>query len=166
MLDFALMWLFFHNNPDNKVHGANMGPTWVLSAPDGPHVGPINLAIREWIYVICLILFLGVSSLTPGQSYSHFSRTFQRRHMRVMASEITSDSNICSTACLGIKYYYYYHHHHHLHSNFTEICSLYRIHRITQCCFRTGTWCRRDNKTLCKPKMTEFTEAYMHSSIS
>ena len=32
--------------PDNKVHGANMGPTWVLSAPDGPHVGPINLAIR------------------------------------------------------------------------------------------------------------------------
>ena len=23
-----------------------MGPTWVLSAPDGPHVGPMNLAIR------------------------------------------------------------------------------------------------------------------------
>ena len=22
---------------DSKVHGANMGPTWVLSAPDGPH---------------------------------------------------------------------------------------------------------------------------------
>ena len=32
--------------PDSKVHGANMGPTWVLSAPDGPHVGPMNLAIR------------------------------------------------------------------------------------------------------------------------
>ena len=29
-----------------KVHGANMGPTWVLSSPDGPHVGPMNLAIR------------------------------------------------------------------------------------------------------------------------
>ena len=25
--------------PDSNVHGANMGPTWVLSAPDGPHVG-------------------------------------------------------------------------------------------------------------------------------
>ena len=36
-----------HPNPDSKVHGANMGPTWVLSAPDGPHVGPVNLAIRE-----------------------------------------------------------------------------------------------------------------------
>ena len=31
----------------SKVHGANMGPTWVLSAPDGPHVGPMNLAIRD-----------------------------------------------------------------------------------------------------------------------
>ena len=30
--------------PDSKVHGANMGPTWVLSAPDGPCVGPMNLA--------------------------------------------------------------------------------------------------------------------------
>ena len=28
------------NLPESKVHGANMGPTCVLSAPDGPHVGP------------------------------------------------------------------------------------------------------------------------------
>ena len=33
--------------PDSKVHVANMGPTWVLSAPDGPHVGHMNLAIRD-----------------------------------------------------------------------------------------------------------------------
>ena len=26
---------------DSYVHGANMGPTWVLSFPDGPHVGPM-----------------------------------------------------------------------------------------------------------------------------
>ena len=32
--------------PDSKVHGANMGPTWALSAPVGPNVGPMNLAIR------------------------------------------------------------------------------------------------------------------------
>ena len=25
---------------DSEVHGANMEPTWVLSAPDGPHVWP------------------------------------------------------------------------------------------------------------------------------
>ena len=34
------------NTPDSKVHGDNMGPTWALSAPDGPHVGPMNRAIR------------------------------------------------------------------------------------------------------------------------
>ena len=39
--------------PDSKVHGANMGPTWVLSAPDGPHFGPMRLATRVVIVVIC-----------------------------------------------------------------------------------------------------------------
>ena len=33
-------------SPESKVHGANMGPTWVLSAPEGPHVGRMNLALR------------------------------------------------------------------------------------------------------------------------
>ena len=36
----------------SKVHGANMGPNWVLSAPDGPHVGPMNLAIWVGIPII------------------------------------------------------------------------------------------------------------------
>ena len=41
-------------NPDSKVHGTNMGPTWVLSVPDGPHVDPLNLAIRGgYMYVDC-----------------------------------------------------------------------------------------------------------------
>ena len=35
--------------PDSKVHVINMGPTWVLSAPDGPHVGPMNRAIGDYI---------------------------------------------------------------------------------------------------------------------
>ena len=33
--------------PDSKVHGANMGSTWVPSDPYGPHAGPMNLAIRD-----------------------------------------------------------------------------------------------------------------------
>ena len=40
-------WSFASNSQDSKVNGANMGLTWILSAPDGPHVGPMNLAIRE-----------------------------------------------------------------------------------------------------------------------
>ena len=35
------------NIPDSKVPMAIMGPTWVLSAPGGPHICPINLAIRD-----------------------------------------------------------------------------------------------------------------------
>ena len=30
---------------DSKVHWANKGPTWVLPAPGGSHVGPKDLAI-------------------------------------------------------------------------------------------------------------------------
>ena len=41
------MYLPMLQTPDSKVHGANMGPTWVLSAPDGPHVGPMNFALRD-----------------------------------------------------------------------------------------------------------------------
>ena len=43
---FASGGFLLQKAPDSKVHGANMGPTWVLSAPDGPHVGPMNFAIR------------------------------------------------------------------------------------------------------------------------
>ena len=31
----------FHSCPDSKVNAAHMGPTWVLSAPGGPHVSPM-----------------------------------------------------------------------------------------------------------------------------
>ena len=41
------------HNRDRKVHGANIGPIWVMSAPDGPHVGPMILAIRE---AVCFVI--------------------------------------------------------------------------------------------------------------
>ena len=44
--------------PDSKVHAANMGPIWVLSAPDGPHVGPMNLALRVYIKTSAILLLL------------------------------------------------------------------------------------------------------------
>ena len=33
--------------PDSKVHGTNMGPTWVLSATDGPMLAPWTLLARN-----------------------------------------------------------------------------------------------------------------------
>ena len=35
------------NNPNSTVHGANMAPTWVLSDPDGGHVGLMSFAFWE-----------------------------------------------------------------------------------------------------------------------
>ena len=40
----------FWTTPEGKIHEANMEPTWVLSAPDGPHVGPMNIVIGDCLY--------------------------------------------------------------------------------------------------------------------
>ena len=46
-------------SPGSKVHVANMGPTWVLSTPDGPHVGPMNIAIMEdLVYNLTTLYFV------------------------------------------------------------------------------------------------------------
>ena len=63
-----------------KVHGANMGPTWVLSAPDRPHVGPMNLAIRAleslfitWIAVHCFTgVFCTMHCNLPAFAHGYF----------------------------------------------------------------------------------------------
>ena len=39
------------NLSDSKLNGGSIGTTWVLSAPDGPQVDPINLAIRALLLV-------------------------------------------------------------------------------------------------------------------
>ena len=51
------------NNPDSKVHEANMGPIWGRQDPGGPHVGPTNFAIWELLEnstFLFVILDLGV----------------------------------------------------------------------------------------------------------
>ena len=78
-----LSWVYsqLFNVPDNNVHGANTGPTWILLAPDGPHVGPINLAIGghfHLCYIVCCIWQLNrltrdVPS-TPWNSYEICTR--------------------------------------------------------------------------------------------
>ena len=54
-----------HNNPDSRVHGAKMGPTWGLSAPEGLHIGPMDLAI--WVSTNCTCImhemYCGTSDL-------------------------------------------------------------------------------------------------------
>ena len=48
----SILWFCCHVicNPDSKVHGANKGPIWGRQVPGGPHVGPMNFAIWEWLW--------------------------------------------------------------------------------------------------------------------
>ena len=39
--------------PDSKVHGANVGPTWVRQDPGVPQVGPMDFAIRDGVMGYC-----------------------------------------------------------------------------------------------------------------
>ena len=45
-----LTWIEFSlsMDPDNKAHGANMGPIWGGQDPGGSHIGPMNFAIWLW----------------------------------------------------------------------------------------------------------------------
>ena len=51
------------DNPDNKVHRDNMGPTWVLSALDGPMLAQWTLLLGNLPSIVstCLVFY---SSLT------------------------------------------------------------------------------------------------------
>ena len=63
--------------PDSKIHGANMGPTWVLSAPDGPHVGPMNFAIRgsfQTLFHGKLISYYLYGFLEPWMTYQKITK--------------------------------------------------------------------------------------------
>ena len=85
--------------PDGKVHGTNMGPTWVLSAPDGPHVGPMNLAIRvnRKIMLITLYLYSFLFSYSIHTSDSPwFIFTFHHCHVNsyLHSSALCSGSNL------------------------------------------------------------------------
>ena len=50
--------LKIYTSPDNKVHGADMGPIWGRQDPDGPHGSPMNFAIWVKITIIGILDFL------------------------------------------------------------------------------------------------------------
>ena len=68
------------SNPDSKVHGTNMGPIWGRQDPGGPHVGPMNLVIWEYIHTLSnlsnhggLVLLIWIRSLLQGIHWRPFA---------------------------------------------------------------------------------------------
>ena len=53
-------------NPDCKIHGATLWPTWGRQDPGGPHVGHMNLAIWKWIHVLSY-LCISFRTATPAR---------------------------------------------------------------------------------------------------
>ena len=45
--EIAVVRYLYRGFPDNKAHGANMGPIWGRQDPGGPHVGPMDFAL--WV---------------------------------------------------------------------------------------------------------------------
>ena len=58
------------SNSDSKVHGASMGPIWGRQDPGGPHVGPMNFVIWEYV---CVYLVHVPWYLQPAWWHSMFS---------------------------------------------------------------------------------------------
>ena len=59
-----------HDNPDSKVHRANMGPIWSRQDPGGPHVGPMNFVIWEYQHSLYACLFHMVAIMHECSIYS------------------------------------------------------------------------------------------------
>ena len=55
------------NAPDNKVHGANMEPTWGRQDPGGPLVGHVNLAICGNVHNFSAIILSSISLIVKGK---------------------------------------------------------------------------------------------------
>ena len=61
--------------PDSKGCGANMGPAWVLSAPDGTHVGPWNLLSGRSCLIVFTAPFPGNASNAKFDCFSFIAWT-------------------------------------------------------------------------------------------
>ena len=98
--------------PDSKAHGANMGPTWVLSAPDGPHVGPMSLAIRVVLVIHgchfsisldrCTSILTCLSPLNLHICRLVSSVTKKNRHINMYAIQYHLGETVC-TKCLKLS---------------------------------------------------------------
>ena len=66
--------------PDNKIHWANVGPTWGRQDPSRPHVGHTKLAILEQLTNIA-------NPSSPLFVFRHANISFGMAHMSLYKDE-------------------------------------------------------------------------------
>ena len=114
-VDGSASWLlvvtanYAGKDPNRKVHVANMEPTWVLSAPGGPHVGPMNLYIRGGL-IGCVVPAPSGPKCTMGYEDTKYkfqiSYTYSVKHINIAAQVASHEhhgvSNHWQLDCLFI----------------------------------------------------------------
>ena len=89
-----------------------MGPTWVLSAPDGPHVGPMNFVLgvfhkhaddMTWMFSALLALFEENPQVTSRSIYKEKQKHYDDVIMTMLASQITSLTVVYSIVYSGVN---------------------------------------------------------------
>ena len=80
-----------HSFPDSKFHKANMGPIWGRQDPDGPHVGPLNVAMWVTSYS-ARAKYNTISEIIRSASTSQqgYISATQERHCQFMKGAIKS----------------------------------------------------------------------------
>ena len=88
-LDMGVFRNLEKNDPyhDSTVHGANMGPTWVLLVLDGPHVGSMNIALQVDIRSAMYFPLLLGSQLHVGRHQAHLMVIRQADYRRDKSAE-------------------------------------------------------------------------------
>ena len=79
-----------------------MGLTWVLSAPDGPHVGPMNLAIRNPVSFSEMQVLFPIQKIQKGFSYIKLQCFKFWMHPRLHLLLICLFSHCLSMICLFV----------------------------------------------------------------
>ena len=126
--------------PDSKVHGANMGPIWGRQDPGGPHIGPMNLAIRVYTS----------SGLNELVLWLWWDRSFFQKDCKQLS--YLAHWGRDKMATISIK-------------NSPKSISNGPINNIPAL-VQIMAWRRLGDKPLSEPMMAYYTGIYMHDSAS
>ena len=114
----VIMWSNYHiqhcndsSIPDSKVHGTNMGPIWGRQDPGGPHVGPVNFAI--WDYLNQSVISQTIHPISQHHWWAmgcllwgfqgKFTTLYQRCTVQQVVTSTLSSPSVLSSICIGIS---------------------------------------------------------------
>ena len=92
--------------PESKVHEANMGPIWGRQDPGGPHVGPMNFVIWDFINTQQFSRFISASNnhLHPFWIPCDLSQPLMKPAWNCIILQWTSEKVVVATTLIDWHY--------------------------------------------------------------